>query len=178
MKYNVIAIDALNLLYRLQDASFQTSILSKKLLYKDLATKYIEFVTYLEKEYLAENGLIYFLQDPSPKNHTKKKTFQNIGRRKNYKKYKENRKYAPKEFYNTYDLLKYYYLCKSDIYKTIQIQNYEADDFVKPLLDYVLRKDDKLLMVTNDGDWTRYLKENQDWMIILKYTHLKIIKLK
>ena len=164
MRYQAILIDALNLLYRVQEQKYDPSLVSTKYVYKNLIIRYISFIEQLQEEFLTEDGKIYLLMDPSPSRHDFSKTYRNIGRKAIYSRYKENRAKESKEFYNSFDLIKYYYLAYRPVVASLQTQNMEADDLVKPVLDTYVKKGDRALLVTNDYDWTRYLSDSVDWM--------------
>lgn len=164
MKYRAILIDALNLLYRLREQHNEASKVSSKYVYRELVVRFIVFMDALQDQYLAEDGQVFFLFDHSPTGHDHGKSYRNIGRKQIDSRYKENRQRDTKEFYNTFDLLKYYYLTNKPHYISLQAQGYEADDLVRPVLRYLLPNDSRVLMVTNDYDWTRYLTEAVDWM--------------
>lgn len=164
MKYRAILIDALNLLYRLREQHNEASKVSSKYVYRDLVVRFIAFMDALQEQYLAPEGQVYFLFDHSPSGHDHGKSYRNIGRKAIDSRYKENRQRDSKEFYNTFDLIKYYYLTNKPHYLSLQAQGYEADDLVRPVLRHALPKGCRVLMVTNDYDWTRYLTETVDWM--------------
>lgn len=164
MKYRAILIDALNLLYRLREQHNEASKITTKYVYRELVARFIAFMDALQSQYLAEEGEVFFLFDHSPSGHDHGKSYRNIGRKQIDSRYKENRQRDTKEFYNTFDLLKYYYLTNKSHYISLQAQGYEADDLVRPILHYALPKNCRILMVTNDYDWTRYLTETTDWL--------------
>ncbi len=57
------------------------------------------------------------------------------------------------------DLIRYYYCTNESKYHTARIPNLEADDLVKPCLDKIDSSKNKILLVTNDSDWTKYLSD-------------------
>ena len=63
MKYDMILIDTMSLLYKLREKSEKASILSSKYVFKNLAKKYIEKITELHDQYLVEGGSIALLFD-------------------------------------------------------------------------------------------------------------------
>lgn len=164
MRYDSILLDTMNLLYRLKEKNEQSSVLSSKHVYRDLAAKYIETVRSLTDHYLAEGGTFYLLFDNPTSRLDLQKSFYFASRKHIYPKYKEQRARESKEFYNTLDLIRYYYLTSKPTYVCIQVQNLEADDLVKPVLTTYCMPRSKSLLVTNDYDWTRYLSETVDWM--------------
>lgn len=164
MRYNAILVDALNLLHRLRDKNEQVSVLSSKYVFRDLAAKYIQTIRNLVDQYLEENGNIYLLFDNPTSRLDLQKSFYYASRKHIYPKYKEQRAKEAKEFYNTLDLIRYYFLTNLPKYVCIQVQNLEADDLVKPVLSTYCTKETHALLVTNDYDWTRYLSSNVDWL--------------
>lgn len=164
MKYDMILIDTMSLLYKLREKSEKASILSSKYVFKNLAKKYIEKITELHDQYLVEGGSIALLFDNPTSRLDLQKSFYFASRKHAYPKYKEQRAKESKEFYNTLDLIRYYYLTNTSEYACIQVQNLEADDLVKPVLANYCTPEMHMLMVTNDYDWTRYLAQNVDWM--------------
>ena len=164
MRYDAILVDALNLLHRLKEKDEQASVLSSKYVYRGLTAKYIETIKNLYDNYLADGGIIYLLFDNPTSRLDLQKSFYFASRKHIYPKYKEQRAKEPKEFYNTLDLIRYYYLTNLPHYICIQVQNLEADDLVKPVITTYCTPKTRALLVTNDYDWTRYLSETVDWL--------------
>lgn len=165
VKYSAILVDALNLLYRLREQRDETSSrIASKYVYRDLMVRFITFMDALQDRYIAPEGRVYFLFDHSPSGHDHGRSYRNIGRKAIDSRYKENRQKDSKEFYNTFDLLKYYYLTNKPHYISLQAQGYEADDLVKPVLTHYISDSARSLLVTNDHDWTRYLSSTVDWL--------------
>jgi hypothetical protein len=166
MSYSILLVDSLNLLHKLHEDAEAAALVSSKYIFKKLAAKYITTLRTLQEQYLTAGGRIYILFDQAPSKHDTKKTFKHAGagRKAVYFKYKDKRVKESKEFYNTLDLLKYYYLAGPVEYSCIQIQGLEADDLVKPVIENLLGPEDRALMVTNDSDWTRYLSPTVDWL--------------
>lgn len=163
MRYDNILIDTLNTLYKLREGHEHPSILSSKYVYRDLAAKYIKTIKDLKDKYLTDTGTIYLLFDNPTSRLDLQKSFYFASRKHIYPKYKEQRAKESREFYNTLDLIRYYYLTNVDSYICIQVQNLEADDLVKPVLTTYCSSAHNLL-VTNDYDWTRYLSDTVDWL--------------
>ena len=164
MRYDAILLDCMNLLYKLKEVNEKASILSSKYVYRGLAAKYIETIKGFADNYLAEKGTIYLLFDNPTSRLDLQKSFYFASRKHIYPKYKEQRAKESKEFYNTLDLVRYYYLTNTTEYACIQVQNLEADDLVKPVLTTYCLAPKRALLVTNDYDWTRYLSDRVDWM--------------
>lgn len=164
MKYNSILVDALNLLHRLKDANDPSSLLSSKHVYRDLAARYIQTIRDISARYLADDGTCFLLFDNPTSRLDLQKSFYFASRKHIYPKYKEQRAKESKEFYNTLDLIRYYYLTNLPSYVCLQVQSLEADDLVKPVLTVYCTSKMRMLLVTNDYDWTRYLDTNIDWL--------------
>ena len=164
MRYDAILLDCMNLLYKLKEKNERASMLSSKYVYRGLAAKYLETVKSLTDNYLAEDGTFYLLFDNPTSRLDLQKSFYFASRKHIYPKYKEQRTKECKEFYNTLDLIRYYYLTNISMYACIQVQNLEADDLVKPVLTTYCPQGSHALLVTNDYDWTRYLSGSVDWM--------------
>lgn len=157
-------IDALNLLYRLREQQNEATLVSSKYVYRDLVVRFIAYIDALQDQHLHADGTIYFLFDHSPSGHDHGRSYRNIGRKAIDARYKENRQRDTKEFYNSFDLLKYYYLTNKPRFVSLQAQGYEADDLVKPILQYYVPSSARALLLTNDYDWTRYLSDRVDWL--------------
>lgn len=153
----------MNTLHRQKDLTERPSAINTKLVYKQLIINFIERVQALEREYLSENGKIYLLFDNPTSRFDLQKSFYYAQRKHIYPKYKEQRAREAKEFYNSLDLIRYYYLTNQSKYISIQVKNVEADDLVKPVLENYC-KGLSALLITNDYDWTRYLSSNVDWL--------------
>lgn len=164
MRYDAILVDALNLLHRLKEKNEHASVISSKHVYRDLVARYIETIKSITDQYLSETGVVYLLFDNPTSRLDLQKSFYFASRKHIYPKYKETRAKENKEFYNSLDLIRYYFLTNLPKYICIQVQNLEADDLVKPVLTTYCTKKTHALLVTNDYDWTRYLTENVDWM--------------
>jgi 5'-3' exonuclease len=167
--YDIILIDALNLLYRLRDEANVSKKLkiSSKAVYRDLAISYISFINELKQTYMTPDASLFLLYDPIPHSYEISSAYRNQ-RQQISSSYKSTRKKDSKEFYNTFDLLRYYYLAGPEWIYSAQRQATEADDLVKPVIKNYASDNHKILMITNDKDWTRYLSTNVDWMPKLK----------
>jgi len=161
--YNAILIDVMNLCYRLYDKDSESSIkkIDNKYVYKNLLKDFITKVDSLEKVYALKDTQIYLLFDNPMSRDKIHDSFRYVNRNEVYNPYKANRiKDKKKEFFNTLNIIKYYYILNSKRYHTIKVQNLEADDFVKIILEQKTDKDDRVLLVTNDVDWCRYISDN------------------
>lgn len=164
MRYHNIVVDTVNLAYR----TFKTKKelpqrLGQNEVYKESVKEFIRRMEQIEAEYMEEGGQIYFLID----NYYSRADMQNIFTYANRKEldeaYKATRKKENREFYNSINLCRYYYLHMPEYYHTARIEKLEADDLVKPLLETYC-KDQTCLLITTDMDWTRYLSDKVHWL--------------
>lgn len=164
-RYNALVIDTVNLAYRAKAKPEEDSILTLggKPAYKETACNFINYIESLKRDYLHYDGEVYLLIDNYFSRADLQSSFLFADRKQLDEAYKATRKKANKEFYNTVNLLRYYYIVGPKSYHTIRIDNLEADDLVKPLLSGKL-KDKRCLLVTTDLDWCRYLGPNVDWI--------------
>lgn len=164
MRYDYIIIDVLNVAHRyFNHAKESPSFVSKKQVFKKSVCNFITKVEQLEKDFLHSTGEVYLLIDNPTSRIDLQSSFYFADRKEAYNKYKKDRAKQPKEFYNSINLLKYYYLVSDSHYHTIQIPKLEADDLVEPILRLKCNKGRSLLM-TNDLDWVRYLGDAVDWI--------------
>ena len=166
-KYDVILVDSVNFAYRTFKPKGETPLqLSKKSVYRDSICKFIETFKELEDKYLKNDGQVYFLFDNYFSKADLRTTYMFVDRKKVEESYKANRKKNSKEFYNSINFLRYYYLIGPSQYHTLRVDNLEADDLVEPLLKklQIFGSDKNVLMITTDEDWTRYLLPNVDWL--------------
>ena len=163
-KYNSIIIDTVNLAYKVFEKGDETpKLLAKKLVFKKSVCNFINAVEELKKKYLHYDGQIYLLVDNYFSRADLQSTFLFADRKQLDEAYKATRKKENKSFYNSINLIRYYYLIGPPEYHTIRIDGLEADDLVKPLLISEC-KDQRCLMITNDLDWCRYLGPNVNWL--------------
>jgi len=140
-----------------------------KRIYRHFLKNLIEMIGSLKSKYLQDNGEIVFLIDNYESREELKALLKPLASSQNRKKvnesYKSGRVNQKFEFYNTLDILRYYYLVQTKQYHTARIPNLEADDLVPPCLKRVSPNNDKkVLLVTNDSDWCRYLSENVHYL--------------
>lgn len=163
-RYDAILVDCNNFAYRtFQHKKDKPSTVSKKQVYKKAVCNFISAIDTLKRDYLHSDGNIYLLFDNPTSRIDLQSTFYFADRKKAYAKYKSDRSKEPKEFYNSLDLIKYYYLTAEPIYHTVQVPRLEADDLVEPVLRLYC-KDKPALLVTNDLDWARYVNDKVQWL--------------
>ena len=166
-RYDCLVVDSVNFAYRLFQRNKEVAVrLSKKTVYKDLICSFIESIEDLRRKYMSHNGEIYLLFDNYFSRSDLRSIYMFADRKQLNEAYKSNRKKESKEFYNSLNFLRYYYLIGPNIYHTLRVDNLEADDLVKPLFVDLGVFDSKksALMITTDLDWARYLRKNVDWL--------------
>lgn len=160
-KYDCLVVDVVNFCYRTFEKKKDLPVqVGPKLVYKESICKFITSIEDLSKKYLHSDGQVYLLFDNYYSRADLKSSFMFADRRKLDESYKETRKKENREFYNSINFLKYYYLIGPAKYHTAQITGLEADDLVKPLLSLECCKDKSCLLITTDLDWCRYLSNN------------------
>lgn len=166
-KYDRLIIDVVNLCYKTFTKEKDSVVtVGSKLVYKNSICNFIKSVESLVKDYLYEDGKVYLLFDNYFSRADLKTSFMFADRKDLDKAYKETRKKEHKEFYNSVNFLRYYYLTDTSKFRSIQIQGLEADDLVKPLLNSKYCKGSSCLLVSSDLDWVRYLNPDPsvDWL--------------
>ena len=156
MQFDNIIIDSNNLYHR----NYYT--------HKDLQTKIKEEVIFtggiygflislnkIERLYLKKGGTVYLC-------------FDNMSSTDNLRKnidpdYKANREKKETPFYRGIDFLQLILLNHSEHYKVIYKTAYEADDYVKPLVNALPNTSD-ILLVSEDLDWARAIDKNVLWL--------------
>lgn len=140
--------------------------ISKKSVYKNSICNFIKFLESLKDKYLSSDGEVYLLFDNYFSRADLRSTYMFADRKKLDESYKATRKKENKEFYNSINFLRYYYLIGPEKYHTIRIDNLEADDLVEPLFNLlgIINGTKSALMITTDADWTRYLSDSVDWL--------------
>ena len=164
MKYDNIIIDVCNLSYKILDDTKKASstiIINNKNSYKEFIASFIRSVDSLLDRFGTESSSVYCLFDNYKSRLDLQSYFLNPGRKSLSENYKKNRKKQPKEWYNSLNILKYYYEVNEPKYYVAQLQGLEADDLVKPTLGLVSGRS---LLVTSDLDWCRYLSSDVDWL--------------
>lgn len=170
-KYDSLIVDCVNFAYRTFNLKGETPLqISKKSVYKTSICNFILSIESLKNKYLSSDGDIYLLFDNYFSRADLRSTYMFADRKKLNEAYKATRKKENKEFYNSINFIRYYYLIGPSNYHTVRIDNLEADDLVEPLFKYlgVDKGEKSALMITTDADWTRYMSDNVDWLPDLK----------
>ncbi len=164
MKYDALLIDVMNVFYRTSVHKTESSnLVSKKKVYKKSIVNFIKKVDEIITNYSYHDGEIYLLFDNPTSRIELRSAFMFAGRKEIFPDYKASRVKESKEFYNSIGLIRYYYLLKEENYKCLQASRLEADDLVRPLLDYRLQ-DKAVLLVSNDLDWAKDVSEKVHWL--------------
>lgn len=163
-RYDSLIIDTVNLAYRTFHAKDEEpKPVAKKPVFKNSICDFIRTVETLKDKYLAYDGQIYLLIDNYFSRADLQSTFLFADRKQLDEAYKQTRKKENREFYNSINFIRYYYLIGPEIYHTVRIDGLEADDLLPPLLKSDC-KDKRCLLITTDLDWCRYLNDNVEWL--------------
>lgn len=149
MLYDYIVIDSANLFYR---------CLGKNETAEQVVRKMISFTEDLRQSL---NDTLYIIFDPISEydlGESKSFKFPSSERKKIDENYKANRQYSSL-YYQSIILYKKFYTYRGDKVKTIYSQEYEADDFVEPLLE-MIGPNKKVALVTTDYDFSRYISDD------------------
>ena len=149
MLYDYIVIDSANLFYR---------CLGENETAEQVVRKMISFTEDLRQSL---SDTLYIIFDPISEydlGESKSFKFPSSERKKIDENYKANRQYSSL-YYQSILLYKKFYTYRGDKVKTIYSQEYEADDFVEPLLE-MIGPNKKVALVTTDYDWSRYISDD------------------
>lgn len=149
MLYDYIVIDSANLFYR---------CLGENEAAEQVVRKMISFTEDLRQSL---NDTLYIIFDPISEydlGESKSFKFPSSERKKIDENYKANRQYSSL-YYQSILLYKKFYTYRGDKVKTIYSQEYEADDFVEPLLE-MIGPNKKVALVTTDYDWSKYISDD------------------
>ena len=174
MKYDNIIIDVCNLSHKILDDTKKASstiIINNKSSYKEFIASFIRSVDSLVEKYGTDSTSVYCLFDNYKSRLDLQNSFLNSGRKSISENYKKNRKKQPKEWYNSLNILKYFYEVNEPKYYVAQLQGLEADDLVKPTLSLVKGRS---LLITSDLDWCKYLTPDVDWLPSLSEEPLSV----
>lgn len=163
MRYECLVIDVVNLCYKVYHKSKESvELIGNKLVYKEFVKSFIRLIEDLKGKYLEDGGSIYLLFDNYKSRADLQSSFLYAARKEIDEGYKKKRSKEEKEFYNSINLIKYYYLIGPSNYYTGRVEGLEADDLVKPLKAMLGEK--KILLVTSDLDWCRYIDKSTSWL--------------
>lgn len=175
-KYDYIIFDTVNTGYHVfnhpdhvKENKSEIILFQEKKVYKYFFRNFIEQIEHLKHRFLSDSGELIFLFDNYESREELKELLKPLNPSQNRRKinptYKSTRTNQRYEFYNTLDMVRYYYLIQSDKYHTARIPNLEADDLV-PICIQKLNQDitNNILLVTNDSDWCRYLSDTTHYL--------------
>lgn len=171
MPYDYLIFDTVNTGYQvfnhpdqIKENKSEFIQIQDKRIYKNFLKNFIERVDFLKTKFLKETGELIFLFDNYESREELKELLKPLNSSQNRRKvnsaYKSTRVNQKFEFYNTLDVVRYYYIVQSSEYHTARIPNLEADDLVPACLRRINPNNDKdILLITNDSDWCRYLSD-------------------
>lgn len=153
-KYDVIICDVYNIFYRWNFNEKEKIInIDGKETHVEGIIAFIKAVNTYLKKFAHENSNIYMCFDNAETLYERHDISD---------KYKMSRKKRqPKSwFYRELDyielILKYY----DSRINVIRVPQYEADDYAKNIIEYFCGSEDKVLMISEDEDWCRWLSDN------------------
>ena len=157
MLYDYIVIDSANLFYRcLKNNESAEQVVRKMISFTEDLRQSLKDTLYIIFDPISEYDL----------GESKSFKFPSSERKKIDENYKANRQYSS-AYYQSIVLYKKYYTYRGDKVKTIYSQEFEADDFVEPLLDMLKKEFDEkhpdgghtlnIALVTTDYDFSRYI---------------------
>lgn len=158
MKYDRILIDVSNLYFRAYCVSknLVADVEGEPLSTGGIYTV-IRMLNRIREIYLSEGGRIFYLFDNATSSEQRRKNIDPM--------YKVNRAKQDPIFYRGLDYLYMVLQVFQDNDRLIRRPGSEADDLVSPVLKSFQGKDYKILLISNDRDWSRSLSENVHWMV-------------
>lgn len=167
-KYDWIVFDLVNFCYKtFPKEKGPLAQFSDKFVYSTAAANAIKSIESLKAKYGHNDTKVVLLVDNYLSRADLTSAFVYADRKNLLAEYKRVRRKEDKEFYNTVNIVRYYFLVSPGNYYSVKIDGLEADDLLKPLLDYRIKQDTALL-VTSDLDWSRYLSDKVHWLPSLK----------
>lgn len=149
-KFNYLLIDGSNLYHR--------SYHLFKPIGKNIIQDLLRTVDKIYEDFCNDKTIIYFIFDNSQSQINIRKNIDPL--------YKSNREKLDKEIYKYHNIFIELLKVKNDNYKILMAGSLEADDLVKPLIDYLYVNKDtysKTLLISNDMDWSRNINDNVYW---------------
>ncbi len=149
MRYKNICIDLSNLYHRAYHVgkNMTTDIKGIETVTGGIVVS-LKMIQSLERDYLENDGKIYFLFDNCHSGINKRKEID--------PDYKSNRDKKEESFYKTLDLFQMILMNYKDNFFVVKKEGYEADDLVDPLVNV---NSETYLLVSNDLDWFRSISE-------------------
>jgi len=155
--YSKIIIDTPNLFFRNYSVFNQQKVLNdnNQELYFGAIQGFIRSFNKIQKEHGLDNTEYYFCFD----NFSSKIS----ARKKLDPDYKIDRKILEDSYYRSLDYLALILMNYSDKIYTVQMPQYESDD-LPPSLISSFNKYDKVLLMSEDLDWSRCISKNIHWL--------------
>ena len=158
MKYDKILIDTSNFFQRAYYVACNETSLNNIVKYNNVGNVLqgvfpilLRMIDSIKKEFAHGETLLYFLFD---------NYYSKIFIRKEIDPdYKANREKSDEIKRRSLELFNLMLLYANDNYFCIKKEGAEADDLVKPLIDN-FEKHEKILLISNDKDWFRAIKDN------------------
>ena len=158
IKYQRILIDCSNIYFR----AFSTSqhliadVEGKRMVTGGIFTS-LKMIQRVEREYLAEDGRLYFLFDNASSGEDIRKEID--------PDYKINRKKRDPQFYRGLDYLQLVLMHYQTGYRIVRRPTSEADDLIAPIIESFGNNKYSILLISNDMDWSRAISDSAHWLI-------------
>jgi hypothetical protein len=137
----------------------------------DITKKLIDYTENEIKKHLHKEGILWIFFDPLSYSDlgSGKAYINNTYRKEILPDYKANRKYSDL-YLDTIELYRKYYFNRGDQVKLVYSDEYEADDYLYPILQQLkeINNDFKIALLSNDHDWSWAVSDkihliNKDW---------------
>jgi 5'-3' exonuclease len=158
LKAKYLLIDISNIFRRNYEIRNKLLINAEKdKLYRETIKTTLVSIQKLEKDFLVDNGVLYFLFD-NPKSKIKLRSEIS-------EEYKANRKKMPDEYYKAIDNLALILQYRNDNNFLVRCPYLEADDNVKPILEHIRKTDNinNVILCSGDLDYSRSITKNTFW---------------
>lgn len=153
-KYNILIFDTYNLIFK---ASFieneRTVELEKTKYHVEGIIGFLKAVESYIKKFATDDVIIYWLMDNA------KSSIQKY-RKSLSEDYKKTRVEQPDWFYKQIDLLELILKNYRDNSFLYRVKFIEADDYTSNIIRDYVKKEDRVLLISEDSDWSRSLADN------------------
>lgn len=154
MSYDILIFDCYNLFYKAQWIGDDSIInLDKEEIHIGGIIQFFKLANSLIERFGTKDVKVYWLMDNA-------KTSVLKYRKELSPEYKKSRKIQPDWFYRELDIIELilkYYRDNSELYR---LKFLEADDYVQNIIKYCVKDNEKVLLISEDSDWSRNLAEN------------------
>ena len=158
LKYDRILMDVSNMYYRAFCTSQNlTAEVDGEVMVTGGIYTVLKMFFRIRDTYLKEGGRIYYLFDNATSSDTRRKEIDPC--------YKANRKKQDPVFYRGLDYLYLVLQVLNTGDRLIRRPGSEADDLAQPVIASFKDKPYDILLISNDLDWSRLIKDNAHWMI-------------